>query len=255
MNHRMRRIVETLACERRYGIADAKGAEYSGAGKTYQETGADTLRNFKAVSERIGGTPEQVLLTYLLKHMDSITTTVREAADDFYSEVGQALIYAKGEGIVSRLDDARNYLDLLECLLIDNGHIEPAVDEQGELYTQIGVGAEALTFPAKQPYQYPGGREASVQSKLAGGTFAHHSQVDPPKNMESPQVAYVIEPEQEDALQNAGLVEGLDGVWRGATKIDESVKNPGEIQTPIYMQAEADPENKGSEHWGETEEL
>lgn len=143
MNHRMRRIVETLACERRYGIADAKGAEYSGKGSTYKETGADTLANFKNVAERIGGTPEQVLMTYLLKHIDSINTAVREAGTlkPPFIDKGPCVIYAAGEGIVSRLDDARNYLDLLECLLIDNGHIEEQTDEQGELYKQIGVGA------------------------------------------------------------------------------------------------------------------
>lgn len=37
-------------------------------------------------------------------------------------------------------------------------------------------------------------------------------------------------------LSQAGMVEGLDGVWRGATTIDASVKNPGERQTPIYCQ-------------------
>lgn len=269
MNHRMRRIVETLACERRYGIADAKGAEYSGAGSTYQETGADTLRNFKAVSERIGGTPEQVLMTYLLKHIDSITTAVREAGiyneDENSDRVDARAVYAAGEGIVSRLDDARNYLDLLECLLIDNGHIEEVWDKEGEMYAAIGEGAAELNFPARQPYQYPGGHEDAVEAKLEGGTFAHLREgesveftITVPGGTPDPGLLAVqmeAKDQQEADLKNAGLVEGLDGVWRGKTTIDESVKHPGERQTPLYMQGVADPENKGSEHYGETGEL
>lgn len=126
MNHKARRIIEQLACERRYGIADEKGAEYSGAGSTYKETGADTLHNFKSVAERTGVTPEQTLMTYLLKHMDSINTAVKEAAQynqPYKDTFSPRHAYAKGEGIVSRLDDARNYLDLLECLLVDLSHI------------------------------------------------------------------------------------------------------------------------------------
>lgn len=202
MNHKQRRIVETLACERRYKIADAKGAEYSGAGQTYKETGADTLANFKAVGERVGTTPEQALMVYLLKHIDSINTTVREAGDPFYSSVGQELIYAKGEGIVSRLDDARNYLDLLECLLIDNGHI----------------GGEFLNQPADWP--------ALIAATMPEG----------PEPWSEPLLETPERGVTRDDLSNAGMVEGLDGVWRGATTIDASVKNPGERQTPIYCQ-------------------
>lgn len=55
-----------------------------------------------------------------------------------------------------------------------------------------------------------------------------------------------------DDLANAGMVEGLDGVWRGKTTIDESVKNPGERQTPIFAQpAVFDPPKE----YGETGEL
>lgn len=221
MNHKQRRIVETLACERRYGIADAKGAEYSGAGQTYKETGADTLANFKAVGERVGTTPEQALMVYLLKHIDSINTTVREAGDPFYSSVGQELIYAKGEGIVSRLDDARNYLDLLECLLIDNEHIAAPRDQEGLRDSNAGIPVvtafegDTMTVE-RRTFGYPGADSTSMSEEQ-----------------------WIENAEQHDeslALSRAGLVEGLDGVWRGATTIDASVKNPGERQTPIYCQ-------------------
>lgn len=264
MNHRMRRIVETLACERRYGIADQKGAEYSGKGSTYKETGADTLNNFKSVAERIGGTPEQVLMTYLLKHVDSINTTVREAGvytgqdENGYTDAArsqQHRIYAAGEGIVSRLDDARNYLDLLECLLIDNGHIEEAWDEEGMKYAEIGEGAADLKFPAMQPHQYPGAREAAVDRPA----FAHHdilaltpedgewegegTREDPirPKRTDtSVPTDEQYELMEKQKLEDAGLIECLDGVWRPGADKDESVKNPGERQVPIYMQPTMD---------------
>lgn len=147
MNHKQRRTVETAACERRYGIADEKGAEYSGQGSSYKESGADTLTNFKAVAERTGMTPVQCLLVYFLKHIDSITTTCREAEAVDYRSTGIAVDfggedrhdrYAEGEGIVSRLDDARNYLDLLECLLMDTGGIDDGILHQ-EFYERVNT--------------------------------------------------------------------------------------------------------------------
>jgi hypothetical protein len=200
MNHKTRRAVETAACERRYGIADAKGSEYSGAGSTYKETGADTLANFKLVGDRLGISPVLVLLTYWLKHVDSITTAVREA--ELYNsntDVGRSIRYAQGEGIVSRLDDARNYLDLLECLLIDTDAI-PSSDKEEMVLTVTD--------------------SKGVHANIASHTW--NELVDVTSSVER------------EALTNAGLVEGLDGVWRGATTIDKSVKNPGERQTPIY---------------------
>lgn len=205
MNHKQRRAVETAACERRYGIADAKGSEYSGAGSTYKETGADTLANFKLVGDRLGISPVLVLLTYWLKHVDSITTAVREAElHDSNTDVGRSIRYAQGEGIVSRLDDARNYLDLLECLLIDTDAI--ASDQ------------EDFSAPFGHSAPEPGAR--TPQKARTEATIAAEKIIDA----------------EAEALTKAGLVEGLDGVWRGATTIDKSVKNPGERQTPIYAQ-------------------
>ncbi len=197
MNHAMRRAIETAACERRYGIADEKGAEYSQAGANYQTGDADVLLNFKEVAKRTGTTPVQVLLNYMLKHVDSITTTCREAEwRDSNTDVGRSIRYAQGEGIVSRLDDLRNYADLLECLLVDTGAIE-----------------DTSNYEVKRQIEILGGME-NVQ-KLMGEDIE-------------------FDAESDKILKQAGLVEGLDGVWRGASKIDKSVKNPGEKQTPIY---------------------
>lgn len=137
MNHKQRMTIEKEACRRRYGIADEKGAEYSQAGVDYRE-GADTLRNFKSVAERTGMSPVQCLMVYLCKHLDSIATTCREA--EGMSDDLRAVRYTTGEGIISRLDDARNYLDLLECLLVDTGALWEIL---GNEPTRTSVGEDA----------------------------------------------------------------------------------------------------------------
>jgi hypothetical protein len=235
VNHKGRRIIERLACERRYGIADEKGAEYSGHGKTYIEDGADTLANFKKVAERIGGTPEQVLLTYMLKHMDSITTTVREAAEckkdpktGYYDEDHNPRhVYAASEGIVSRLDDLRNYADLLECLLVDLSVIaEPDTEDYYDRYGFLEPTRTSVGEDEPEPMLMPGQRYAG---QPAYGDTGYLQEEAGPDDM----VAYVIEAHQDDALRKAGLVEGLDGVWRGASKVDESVAPDSLRETPL----------------------
>ena len=70
-------------------------------GKEYTVSSEDKLKNFKSIGERLGLKPEQILLVYLLKHMDSIRNYVLTG-----SEVSE-------EPITSRIQDARNYLLLL----------------------------------------------------------------------------------------------------------------------------------------------
>lgn len=95
---------------RRTGISEEKSAEYSGR--------EDVLRNFKGQGKRLNLDPVQVLAVYFGKHIDSIETFVRELAScDSYT--ARVALVNRGEGLVSRLDDARNYLDLLECLLVE----------------------------------------------------------------------------------------------------------------------------------------
>lgn len=218
MQHSSRRVIEEAACVRRYALADAKGAEYSGAGASYRENGADVLANFKSVAERIGGTPEQVLMTYLLKHIDSINTTVREGAAPLPHTHN---VYAAGEGIVSRMDDARNYLDLLECLLIDNYHI---------------TGEGIITAPDAKSFIAALNAEMDEVAEADRLIREHHPLANDPKGIDWDSK---IE-QSEEALRKSGLVEGLDGVWRGATTIHESVRNPGERQVPIFAQPTQD---------------
>lgn len=97
---------------RRQKISEDKSAEYS--------RGEDVLRNFKSVGNRLGLDPFVVAAVYLNKHIDSINTFIDKAAD-LDSDNLTALMH-EGEGIISRLDDARNYLDLLECILLERIH-------------------------------------------------------------------------------------------------------------------------------------
>jgi len=98
-----KQIIET-ANKRRQAIMLNKGKEYS-KGKE------DVNYNFKVFAERYGvrlaGTPEYSCLSYLCKHQISIET---------WAQTGKL---SSGEDIFSRLDDIRNYLDILESLIRD----------------------------------------------------------------------------------------------------------------------------------------
>jgi len=79
-----------------------KGHEYAGD--------KDALGNFKSESmERIGLTPLQTLWVYLHKHLKSIEHYIKHGTE--FSE----------EPIEGRISDARNYLFLLHCLIVENG--------------------------------------------------------------------------------------------------------------------------------------
>ena len=67
----------------------------------------DKLKNFKSIGERLGLKPEQILLVYLLKHMDSIRNYVKTGTE------------ACEESISGRIRDARNYLLLLHAMILE----------------------------------------------------------------------------------------------------------------------------------------
>jgi hypothetical protein len=117
VDYEVKRQLLSLARDRRDGLSDQKGAEYTKTGQQYQE-GGDILANFKRNAERFKVNPITVLGVYMGKHFDSI--------ENFISEIVQCESYEdavtkvmEGEGIISRIDDAANYLDLLEALLFE----------------------------------------------------------------------------------------------------------------------------------------
>lgn len=85
-------------------LTQTKGAEYAHS--------ADQLANFKRLSERLGMTPEAVLMVYLTKHLDSIESYIREPS------------MCLSEPINGRIDDAILYLCLLKGLINDPGTLD-----------------------------------------------------------------------------------------------------------------------------------
>lgn len=113
MDSKRYREIINEADNRRRGIVQAKGPEYTGGH-------ADVLRNFKVVGKRLGIPPLVVLGVYMNKHLDSINTFLKEETYTWFNggpDLSERM--EQGEGIISRLDDARNYMDLCEALLED----------------------------------------------------------------------------------------------------------------------------------------
>ena len=81
-------------------------------GKEYTVSSEDKLKNFKSIADRLSMKPENVLLVYLLKHMDSIRNYVFTGTE------------ACEESISGRIRDARNYLILLHAMILETKHGE-----------------------------------------------------------------------------------------------------------------------------------
>lgn len=150
MNLATKERVLEIANVRRGAISADKGPEYAGSAARYSDSDQDVLANFKRQGVRWGTSPLLPTGVYFGKHIDSIETFVREATRDGISVAEQREIAARGEGVVSRLDDARNYLDLMECLLIDLGIVdsplaEPTSEERASLLELGDVQPEDLT--------------------------------------------------------------------------------------------------------------
>lgn len=122
---------------RRRQITVEKSAEYTNESE-------DVLRNFKAIAERLGVHPLLVLAVYMNKHLDSVNTFIKRVHASPSAEFPD-LVQA-GEGIISRLDDARNYLDLAECLVIESmwqehdKFLESCVEPAEPRFTNRGQG-------------------------------------------------------------------------------------------------------------------
>jgi hypothetical protein len=78
-------------------LLNTKGLEYA--------SDADALANFKKRAEDVGVDPKQILWIFLSKHLDSIKSYIRKGAT------------ISNEPIEGRVNDARNYLFLLICLI------------------------------------------------------------------------------------------------------------------------------------------
>jgi len=88
-------------------------------------SGEDRLQNFREVAGFLGQRPAEVALSYLMKHIQSITRAVRTGSYVWdWNQKG-------GEGLKQRFVDARNYLLLLAACLEEEAGIneERTLDE------------------------------------------------------------------------------------------------------------------------------
>ena len=97
-------LFDTMNQEERK-LLSSKGADYSSVG--------DCLSNFKLNAERLGLGKYQVWAIYCMKHLDSIFNAIKKTPMSPYASL-------KSESIHTRINDARNYLGLLECLLVED---------------------------------------------------------------------------------------------------------------------------------------
>lgn len=95
----------------------------------YVKSDRDVLINFKQVATMMQQSPEQVCMTYLLKHIQSISMAVNHDSQmefEWKREDGS-------EGLAQRFADARNYLVLLAAL-IQEGDVK-----ESDHYEDLGV--------------------------------------------------------------------------------------------------------------------
>jgi hypothetical protein len=97
MNSTQFNAIVEQARARQDHILKVKGADYT----RHEE---DRLSNFKRSAATIGLTPLQVWAVFFNKHVDAIMAFIKTGKTE-------------SEGIESRLDDAINYLHLLEALI------------------------------------------------------------------------------------------------------------------------------------------
>lgn len=128
MNADTRREIIEAAHAREVELIDTKGREYTGGAE--QGNDLDTLANFKRVAERTGLNALQVWGVYFLKHVDAISTYLQDPTR------------AMSEPITGRIDDARTYLGLLECLLVD---LDPVQERNEKPAYQLLVKAKPLS--------------------------------------------------------------------------------------------------------------
>jgi len=89
------------ATERRYKLLLQRSKEYA--------RHEDTLHNFYRAAALRGTTPEDALWGMATKHIVSVTDIVTD------TKIGK---YADRETLCTKLDDLRNYCDLLEALFL-----------------------------------------------------------------------------------------------------------------------------------------
>lgn len=110
----------------------------------YTQGDVDLLINFKQVAAFTGTTSEEVCLTYMMKHIQSIAMAVKRNPDikfEWKTETGE-------EGLAQRFSDCRNYLILLAALLVDRGEVQSKDQYTNKVFKFEGKRPE-LNFPVQ----------------------------------------------------------------------------------------------------------
>ncbi len=105
MTNEERIAIIEAATERRMGIMDAKGADYQGEEKE------GVNGNFYRNARLLGVSPVLIWAVYFNKHIDALATYVRTGR-------------LESEGLRGRLDDIRNYIDIVEAMLVEEGTLD-----------------------------------------------------------------------------------------------------------------------------------
>ncbi len=109
--------------DRELVLLQTKGREYTGGAEEGNER--DVLHNFKDVAEQAGVTTVQAWSVYFLKHVSSIMTHIADPSREM------------SEGISGRIEDARTYLGLLQCILDEEAAVAADADrEAGRLHVE-----------------------------------------------------------------------------------------------------------------------
>ena len=128
MNLTEKNKVIAASIKRRDAISTQKGAEYTLEGDNYPKDTADVLANFKNVARELELEPLVVAAVYMKKHIDAIYTFFRKY-QNITDKYDRRDLADAGEGIISRLDDLRNYADLVESIMYDEGLHPDATQE------------------------------------------------------------------------------------------------------------------------------
>lgn len=89
----------------------------------YTTGSPDVLRNFKSVAERLGITPRQALAVYMLKHVDAVTSALKDPS------------IPQGEALEGRFCDLINYTKLAWALISEENDKPTPMPENTTMWT------------------------------------------------------------------------------------------------------------------------
>jgi hypothetical protein len=118
MTNEERIAIIEAATKRRMDIMDVKGVDYQGEEK--EGVNGNFYRNGRV----LGVSPVTIWAVYFNKHIDALMTYVRTGR-------------LESEGLRGRLDDIRNYVDILEAMLVEEGELDGPQDNSAKMTREV----------------------------------------------------------------------------------------------------------------------